>query len=340
MKAALLVAHDSPLAVCEVSPAELCFGQVRVRVQVSGLCGAQLQEIRGEKGGPLPHLMGHEGCGIVEEIGEAVTRLKVGDKVIIHWRKAEGIESGFPEYWAQLPGKKLKVSITSGRCVSLAQEVVCSENRLTPVPADTPAELCALLGCSLSTALATIEGDAKLMAGERVMVVGCGGLGVNLIRAARNARASFICATDIHEKKDAAARAMGADLFSEKLTGRPSMRCDCILDTVGSPASIVGAFHHLAPSGRYILIGQPKPGATIELPNALQLFSGEGQTLRATQAGGFRPDRDIPRYLAMHSRGDLNIDGLISHRFPLKDINKAIEALKAGEASRILIEMN
>lgn len=338
MKAALLVAHHAPLALCEVSCGALTFGQVRVRVQASGLCGAQLQEIRGEKGGPLPHLLGHEGCGIVEEIGECVSRVKPGDKVVIHWRKAAGIECSIPEYWAEPPGArgKLKIPITSGRCVSLAEEVICSENRLTPVPLDTPRELCALLGCSLSTALATIERDAALKAGESLMIIGCGGLGVNLIRAARLAHAGEIYATDLHERKKPVARAMGADYFNATTVAR----CDCIIDTVGSRESVASAFPHLAPSGRYILIGQPRPGTSIELPNARQLFDGEGQTIRATQGGGFRPDLDIPRYLEMHRRGDLKLTGLISHYLPLSKINTAIDHLKNGDASRILIEMN
>lgn len=345
MLAALLVSHNAPLALCEVEPGPLSFGQVRVRVQASGLCGAQLQEIRGEKlGGPLPHLMGHEGCGIVEEIGQAVTRMKVGDKVVIHWRKAAGIECPIPEYWAATPGArgKLKIPITSGRCVSLAQEVICSENRLTPVFLDTPRELCALLGCSLSTALATLERDAQFRAGESLLVVGCGGLGVNLIRAARLAHAGEITATDIHDRKKPVAIKMGADRFIGPGTtmSRAMAKCDCIIDTVGSAESVHAHFPDLAPGGRYILVGQPKPGVTINLPNARQLFDGEGQTIKATQGGGFRPDLDIPRYLEMHRRGALKLDGLISHYLPLSKINTAIDHLKNGDASRILIEMN
>lgn len=344
MKAALLVAHNAPLALCEVSCGALTFGQVRVRVQASGLCGAQLQEIRGEKkGGPLPHLMGHEGCGIVEEIGDFVSRVKVGDKVVIHWRKAAGIESPIPEYWAEPPGSrgKLKIPITSGRCVSLAEEVICSENRLTPVPLDTPRELCALLGCSLSTALATIERDAALKAGERLMIIGCGGLGVNLIRAARLAHAGDIFVTDIHERKKPIAIKMGADRFIGPGTTMSAAvpRCDCIIDTVGSAETVAAHFPDLAPSGRYIMVGQPRPGVTLNLPNARQLFEGEGQSIRATQGGGFRPDLDIPRYLEMHRRGDLKLTGLISHYLPLSKINTAIDHLKNGDASRILIEM-
>src|SRR5689334_3705009 len=106
MKSAVLAAYHAPLALCDVELTPLQWGQVQVRVQASGICGAQLQEIRGEKIRPaaqieggksdLPHLLGHEGCGIVEKIGVGVTRVKPGDKVVLHWRKAAGIDSPFP----------------------------------------------------------------------------------------------------------------------------------------------------------------------------------------------------------------------------------------------------
>ena len=332
MKAALLTAQNAPLEVAEVELGELTFGQVLVRVLVSGLCGAQLQEIRGEKGGPLPHLMGHEGCGIVERIGSAVTRVKPGDKVVMHWRKADGIESSLPVY------KFGGANFNSGRVVTLAEVAICSENRLTPVPLDTPRDLAALLGCGLSTALATVERDAAIKFGESVLVVGCGGLGVNLIRAARMANAGEVGAVDVYEHKRPVALAMGADHYGARAGA--GARCDCILDTVGSPASIAANFPALAPSGRYILIGQPAPGAAVTLPDARRLFDGDGQTIRATQGGGFRPHLDIPRYLALHRRGALNTSGIVTHRFPLADINAAFDRLRAGEASRIMIDVS
>ena len=179
MKAALLTRHNAPLKLADITPGPLEFGQVLVRVLVSGICGAQLQEIKGEKKtGPLPHPLGHEGCGIVEDIGAGVTRVKRGDKVVMHWRKAAGIESDFPKYFYP----EVSAHITGGLVTTFSEQAICSENRLTPVPPDTDPHLCALLGCSLSTALATIESETRGL-GENVLVVGCGGLGMAMLGA-------------------------------------------------------------------------------------------------------------------------------------------------------------
>jgi S-(hydroxymethyl)glutathione dehydrogenase/alcohol dehydrogenase len=109
MKAALLTELNAPLVVADVEPVlPLAYGQVLVDVIAAGICGAQLQEIRGEKGGPLPHLMGHEGVGLVNAIGPGVTRMKPGDKVVMHWRKAAGIESAFPRFRVMGHGSGVK----------------------------------------------------------------------------------------------------------------------------------------------------------------------------------------------------------------------------------------
>ena len=149
MKAAVLEKIDAPLAVRDVELTELKIGQVLVKVLVSGLCGAQLHEIRGFKGNAkfLPHLMGHEGCGIVEEVGLGVTTVKPGDKVVMHWRPGDGMESPFPNYI--LDGK----TISSGKVTTLSEYSIVSENRVTKIPSETPSVLAAMLGCSLTTAL-------------------------------------------------------------------------------------------------------------------------------------------------------------------------------------------
>ncbi len=335
MKAALLTELNAPLVLADVEPAWPHAGQALVRVLVSGICGAQLQEIRGEKGTHFPRLMGHEGCGIVEQVGANMTKLKVGDKVVMHWRKGSGAESEAPKYWYQ------GTQFTSGQVTTFSEFSVCSENRLTPVPMDTPNELCALLGCGLSTALGVMENEARLKAGESVLIVGCGGVGLNLIRVARMMGAAHVVGSD---------KCLGkrTEIFVAGATASPveGLVADCgpkdfdvIVDTTGNVDAIEAALPLLAPSGRFIMVGQPKPGADVILYGARHLFDGEGKSLRATQGGGFNPDRDIPRYVAMWKSGHLKIDGIVTHRFPLDRVNEALDAVRSGQAGRAILTM-
>jgi S-(hydroxymethyl)glutathione dehydrogenase/alcohol dehydrogenase len=361
VKAAILTKLNAPLELWDVEPDQpLRYGQVLVEMICSGICGAQLQEIRGEKGDAshLPHLLGHEGCGIVVTTGLGVSRVRKGQKVVLHWRKAAGIASGLPTY------DSTKGKVGSGAVATLAQQCIASENRLTPVPDDTPQELAALLGCGLSTALGTVEREAELKIGQTVLIVGCGGLGMNLIRACRIAGAGHIACCDIHPGKEAVALALGAHEYinssPDKLpmanpwinswTGsscgmwrdgrEPRHQFDVIIETSGSPQAISDSLTQLAPSGRFIMVGHPPSNYLAFLHNADHMFEGEGKTIKATQGGGFKPDRDIPRYIAAWRAGVLNVDGIVTHRLPLEKVNEAVALVQAGEAGRVMIYMD
>ena len=243
MKAAVLEEINGPLTIAEVGLTPLARGQVLVKMLVSGICGSQLQEIAGYKGNAkfVPHLMGHEGVGIVEEIGEGVTTVAPGDKVVMHWRKGAGIESDFPKYIFK--GRE----IASGKVTTFSEYSIASENRVTTVPPDAPNELCALLGCSLSTALGAVSAEAHVKAGESMLIVGAGGLGSNLIRAAKLAGAYPIISIDIHEHKRSWVRMLGADLYINTVTedlrealeqGAQLKDVDVIIDTSGAKSAI------------------------------------------------------------------------------------------------------
>lgn len=331
-KAAILTELNYPLTLAEVESHPLEYGQVLVRILVSGICGSQLQEIRGEKGGPLPHLLGHEGCAIVQQVGPGVTTVDAGNKVVLHWRQGSGIESGFPYY--NFDGQ----TITSGKVTTFSQLSVVSENRLTRVPHEVPNELCALLGCGLSTALGTIENEANLLMGESILIVGCGGLGLNLIRVSRMRLAGTIHALDISERKAISSTDAGADVFGTSFSDFTDVQYDVIVDTTGNPHAIADALMLLAPSGRFIMVGQPGPKQGIMIHGARHLFDGTGKTIKATQGGRFNPTLDIPRYVGLWKSGQLRLDGIITHRLPLEQINDGLELVKNGQAGRILIE--
>tara|TARA_B100000927_G_scaffold229607_2_gene189465 strand:+ start:3435 stop:4451 length:1017 start_codon:yes stop_codon:yes gene_type:complete len=334
MKAVLLEEIDAPLTVRDVGLTDLKIGQVLVRVLVSGLCGAQLHEIRGHKGNArfLPHLMGHEGCGIVEKVGLGVNTVKVGDKVVMHWRPGSGMESPFPEYILD------DQIISSGKVTTLSEYSIVSENRVTTIPPETSPVLAAMLGCSLTTALGIIDNECDLKFGESVAVIGCGGVGLNLIQAAQMKSASPIYAVDINENMSILSVMMGADSFVYNVSDI-LQKVDVILDTTGVPPVISSAYNKLAPSGRLILVGQPQPGAEVEIPNAVSMFDGAGKSIRATQGGRTDPEKDIPRYIALAEKGLLEYEGLHTNTFTLDEINDAFDLLRSGDAGRIMINI-
>jgi S-(hydroxymethyl)glutathione dehydrogenase/alcohol dehydrogenase len=343
MKAAVLNALNSPLVVANVELGALSYGQVLVKNIVTGICGAQLEEIKGNKGngGFVPHLLGHEACGFVEGVGEGVSKVKKGDKVCLHWRKGDGIESDFPRY------VYLGREIRSGKVTTFSEYSIVSENRLTPVPCDTPNDLAALLGCALSTALGVIQGAARVRYGESVVVIGVGGIGLNLVRYAARAGAYPVVAVDVADK-EAMSRKVGAHFFINRKKSSLAQvlkhvagiaSADVIVATVGDRETIQESVPLLSGTGRYVMIGQPELGGSIELTNASHFFEGEGKVLMATQSGGFNPSVDIPRYLQMSKSGALTLDGIITGRTTLDGINEAIDEMRAGKAGRIMIDL-
>jgi S-(hydroxymethyl)glutathione dehydrogenase/alcohol dehydrogenase len=325
----------------ELSVPKLQYGQVLVKVDYSGICGAQLKEIRGEKmnAGFLPHLLGHEGCGHVIETGPGVTKVKAGNRVVMHWRKGSGIEAANPEYRY---GSGKKSIVRAGKITTFNTFSVCSENRLTSVPFYAHSTFCTLLGCSLSTAIGTLEQEANLRPGESLLVLGCGGLGLATIIAADLRGAGTIVAVDKFKYKSWIAKQCGATSFIEfqRLFSPDSitkdLRFDVVIETSGDPRAFQAGLLALAASGRMILVGQTKPGQSLKIPDGYAMFEGDGKMIKATQGGGFQPHLDILRYLHVDAR--LNYNVLISHRLGFQKINDAINLAQNGQAGRVLIE--
>ena len=334
MKAAILEKIDAPLAIREVDLTPLKFGQVLVKILVSGLCGAQLHEIRGHKGNAkfLPHLMGHEGCGIVDKVGLGVTTVKPGDKVVMHWRPGSGVEAPFPNYILD------RKTISSGKVTTLSESSIVSENRVTKIDPDTPSVLAAMLGCSLTTALGIIDNECDLKFGESVAVIGCGGVGLNLIQAAAMKSATPIVGVDINPSMRDLSVKMGAEVFTSDLLSIP-MDMDVIIDTTGNANVLAQAYNKLGPSGRLILVGQPAPGKSVEIPNAVSMFDGAGKSIRATQGGRTDPETDIPRYIGLAKKEVLDWKTLHTDTFSLDEVNDAFVLLKSGNAGRIMIQI-
>lgn len=352
MKAAILTTLNAPLELWDIEPAwqgqdRVCGpSQALVEMRVSGICGSQLKEISGEKFNKdyLPHMLGHEGCGIVRDVGPGVNVQMKGKKVVCHWRKGEGSEAFHTARYETAAGR----TVGGGHVTTLCESAVVSANRLTVVPDDVPDELCALLGCGLSTALGTIEQEAKVKFGESVLIVGCGGVGLNLIQAAKLACAWPIFTMDLNSDKLETVAKLGAHAFCCPRSGmNPKVAMadygikgfDVIVDTSGSIEALEATIPLLGESGRYIMVGQPKPGEEFRVLSTANMFAGEGKRIQATQGGGFRPTQMITRYVNLWRAGLLDLDSIISHRIGLSEINEGIELVRKGQAGRVLVEM-
>tara|TARA_B100001123_G_scaffold377600_1_gene445177 strand:- start:116 stop:1141 length:1026 start_codon:yes stop_codon:yes gene_type:complete len=340
MKSAILVENNKPLVVSDIDlPDKLEFGQVLVKIHYSGICGAQINEIDAVKGPDkfLPHLLGHEGSGIVEKIGKGVTTVNEGDHVVLHWRKSTGIQSVTPEYnWN---GKK----INAGWVTTFNEKAVVSENRLTVIPNDYDMRTAPLFGCAVTTAFGVVNNDAQIKIGESVLIFGLGGVGLNIVQAASMVSANPIIGIDIHQNKIDMAKKFGLthgikyDTNNLKesiyeIIGKKG--ADITLETTGINRVMEQAYEITAAQGKTILVGVPNDKITIY---SLPLHFNK--TLTGSHGGDSLPDQDIPRYIKLIKQKKMSLDNIITHEFELNDINQALDLFRSGKAGRIIIKM-
>ena len=330
-QAAILRKLNAPLTVEEIVVPAPGVGQVLVEVRASGICGAQIREISGAKGEDkyLPHLLGHEGAGIVLEVGSGVRKVKAGDHVVLHWRKGSGIESECPAY------QTTDDVVGGGWVTTFNTHSLISENRMTVIPKDIDFGVAALLGCAVTTGLGIINNEAKLKMGQSIAVAGVGGVGLNVIQGAAMVSAFPIIAIDLLEKKREMAKEFGATHAHFSADCIPLV--DVFVDCTGNPSVIQAGLKSLAPGGKLILVGQPRQGQDIVFEDMQRDY--RGITIMDSQGGLTNPDTDIPRYIKLYQAGKLELDKLITHRFPLAEINQAIELMKSGLSGRIIVEM-
>jgi S-(hydroxymethyl)glutathione dehydrogenase/alcohol dehydrogenase len=339
--AAILVEQRQPLLVDEVELPALGYGQVLVQVKASRICGSQLGEIDGAKGPDkyLPHLLGHEGGGIVLETGPEVTRVKAGDRVVLHWRPGAGIQARPAQY------RLGSHTINAGNITTFQGLTVVSENRLTPIPTDFDFEIAALLADTLTTGFGAVTRNARVEIGESVAVIGVGGIGLGIVLGAHLAGAHPVVALDIHDHKLAAARAFGAthtinvtrESADDALTHLLGGPADVVFDVTGQPTVIEQAWRATGPKGRVVLVGVMKHNQRFSF-NTLPLHFGK--ILTGSEGGNSRPQDDIPRLVRMIQAGCFDPRGMVSHRCSLDGINVAIAAMRAGEPIHTMIHFD
>jgi S-(hydroxymethyl)glutathione dehydrogenase/alcohol dehydrogenase len=341
MKAAILVKQNAPLEVAEVEIPKLTAGQVLVKIEYSSICGKQLDEISGKRGKDpfLPHLLGHEGAGIVVDVGPGVMKVKKGDPVVLHWMKGSGINSATPKFMRN------GSIINAGWVTTFSEYTIASENRVTPIPNDVNLDVIPLLGCAVTTGLGIVFNNAALKPGQSIAVFGIGGVGLNVLQGAALVNAYPIAAIDIQDHKLIQARDFGSthtvnssqtsvDSLLMELT--QGLGFDVCVDTTGITDVFQMAYNTTSNTGKVIMAGVLHHQNPISI-DAFPLHFG--RQIIGSHGGNTKPEVDIPRYIQLYKRGKLKLDEQITHRYPLDDINEAINTVRKGQAGKCLIVM-
>ncbi|MDG2305006.1 MAG: alcohol dehydrogenase catalytic domain-containing protein [Candidatus Binatia bacterium] len=362
MKAAVSYEYNQPIEVVDIQIGDIGPRDIRVQVKATGLCHSDVAVQTGALPFPLPMILGHEGAGIVLEVGDEVTQTRVGDHVVlsalIHCGVCDNCVKGRPNlclwglstiFSGKNPDGSLRAKDSAGRDIhqfasigTLAEELICSEKHAVPIDKEVPFEAACLTGCGVLTGMSAVLNRAKVQAGKSVVVLGCGGVGLNVIQTAAMANAGKVVAVDLHEAKLAMAREFGATHSIQsgpgvdvptrvrELTG--GMGADYVFEVVGIPEVVRTGWDSLCVDGTLVAIGVHPSTAEITLP-AADISSTE-KTLMACLYGTSRPTKDIPLAIGLYQQGRLKLDELITHHFALEDINEAVEKMHQGQDAR------
>lgn len=331
-------------------------GQVRVRIEATGVCHSDLSGLKGIIPGMVPAILGHEGAGVVEEVGEGVTRVGVGDHVIVAWSPPCGKCSFCVKHHS--PHLCTTIQFSAGATPNFtrggnpiwgfagvgtfAEQVVMAQEAAVPISKDVPLEIASLIGCGVTTGVGAAINTADVEVGSSVVVFGCGGVGMSVIQGARVAGASEIVAVDLNEAKLEDAKKFGAthattpdglDALKASVTGGDGF--DYAFEAIGVPAVMRQAYDVTRRGGTTCIVGVGKMDQFMQL-SAFELFYNE-KTLVGSYYGSADVNSDFDMLLGLWKSGRLDLEGMISKRIGLDDINDALQAVERGEAIRQVI---
>jgi Zn-dependent alcohol dehydrogenase len=366
IRGAVLAAPGGSLEVQELELAPPKAGEVLVRLHASGVCHSDQNAIDGTAPARCPTVLGHEGAGVVEQVGAGVTRVRPGDHVALSWAPSCG---WCPECLRELPqlcstawpalaeGTLLDGTTRLSRddepvyhysfISSFADACVVPERSCVRISADVPFAIAGLVGCAVTTGVGAVWRTAGVHPGDRVAVVGCGGVGLSAILGAAAAGAGTIVGVDPVPAKLDLARELGATdgvvwagsaeataAAVEEVSGGG---VDYAIEASGRIEAMLAAFLATRAHGAAILVGIPPADAILPLP-ALSIPRLERRVLGSIY-GSSRPERDFPLTLELYRRGRLPLDRLVTHRLPLDEIGRAFELMRSGEAVRVVLDL-
>jgi S-(hydroxymethyl)glutathione dehydrogenase / alcohol dehydrogenase len=358
VRAAVLYEFGAPLVVEEVELDPPKEGEALVRMVASGVCHSDLQVAQGIHPTALPVVLGHEGAGIVEEVGPGVASLEPGDHVMLTWlpycgrcrqcvrgrpNRCENVawydatmEDGTCRFHRD--GRRIHHYNTS----SFAERSVVPARTAIRVDPDLPLTELALMGCAVMTGVGAVLNTAGVRPGDSVAVVGCGGVGLNVIQGARIAGASTIVAVDVVPEKLDLARELGATEAVDASTADPVEAVhelsgggvDHAFEALGRPATIETTLRLTGRGGQAVLIGMAPPDARVPLDALTTTL--EERCVRGSWYGSCVPARDFPLLVDFYRDGRLRLEPLIS-TCGLDDVNDAFRRMEAGAAARSVI---
>jgi len=362
MKAAVLYEPGQPLRVEDVQLSPPQAGEVLVRVGAAGVCHSDYHVMHGDMAAPLPAVLGHEGAGVVEQVGPGVTSAGPGDHVVLLWRTSCGhceyCSVGRPalcpvgtvmrgsgllaDGTSRLRRDDLEIRHFAG-VSCFAEHTVCAERAVLKIPEDVPMPIAAVVGCAVMTGVGAVVNTAGVEPGSTVLVIGAGGVGLCAIMGAVLAGAARIIAADVNPAKLELATSFGAtdvvDSSHEdvvdavrELTGGG---VDYAFEVIGLTHTVEQAVRAVRVGGTAVAVGIVPTGTTAQV-NVQQLVMQE-KTLKGSIYGSTRPQADFPRLFELYRRGRLPLDRLLTREWPLDRINEAYDALLAGTVARSVV---
>jgi S-(hydroxymethyl)glutathione dehydrogenase/alcohol dehydrogenase len=363
VRAAVVRGVDQPFSVEDVELADPGPGEVLVRIEASGVCHSDWNVVTGATANPFPTVLGHEGAGVVESIGEGVDMVGPADHVVLSWLPACGkcfycargrqalCDVAMADMFrGTLPGGALRLSQNGSPLYhysylsTFAERCIVPEGCCVRIHADAPLEVAALVGCAVMTGYGAVVNRARVEPGSVVAIFGAGGVGLSAVMGARLAGAGAVVAVDPVEFKRETALELGAthalDPTSDDVAG--SLReltdgrgADVALDTAGVPGVVAQAYAAVRRGGIVVAVGLPPEGLTADLPASD--LPREEKIVTGSFYGSCSPQIDIPGVLALYMKGSLPLDRLVSRTYGIDEINEAFRAMNSGEVARAVI---
>ncbi|MER8038330.1 Zn-dependent alcohol dehydrogenase [Streptomyces hydrogenans] len=358
MRAAVLheIGQDKLEVLDDVEAVGFGPGRVRIRVRATGLCHSDVSAMSGVLPQPAPFIPGHEGAGEILDVGDGVTGLTPGQRVLLCWLPACGscaackrgqtqlclagfMNAGTPNF--KRPGGDVFGFAGTG---TFTEEVVVDAGCAVPIPDDVPFDIAALIGCGVTTGLGAAINTAKVEAGSSVAVIGCGGVGISAIQGARLQGAAQIVAVDpVESRREAALRFGATEAVAPEALADAKQRItagegfDYVFEVVGKSATARTAYETTRRGGTLCVVGAGAMDDNLQL-NMFELFFDEKRILPSMYGGG-DVLRSYERAIALWRAGRIDLESLITHRVPLANINEALEQMRTGASLRTCIEI-